>query len=77
MLIKNLRYIWREEFNFLSMAGKYGGMGTSDIKRLKERETENRNLKQMFAELSLQSQLLTQVKLGLCNCKKVILLLLS
>ena len=41
-------YKWRE---------KYGGMETSDIKRLKELEAENRKLKQMFAELSLKSQL--------------------
>ncbi|OCG35070.1 transposase, partial [Gilliamella sp. Gris1-4] len=34
-------YKWRE---------KYGGMETSDIKRLKELEAENRKLKQMFAE---------------------------
>ncbi|OCG62434.1 transposase [Gilliamella sp. GillExp13] len=40
-------YKWRE---------KYGGMETSDIKRLKELEAENRKLKQMFAELSLKSQ---------------------
>ncbi|OCG47511.1 transposase [Gilliamella sp. Choc5-1] len=39
-------YKWRE---------KYGGMETSDIKRLKEFEAENRKLKQMFAELSLKS----------------------
>ncbi|OCG23254.1 transposase, partial [Gilliamella sp. HK7] len=38
-------YKWRE---------KYGGMETSDIKRLKELEAENRKLKQMFAELSLK-----------------------
>ncbi|WP_239350933.1 transposase [Snodgrassella communis] len=41
-------YKWRE---------KYSGMETSDIKRLKELEAENRKLKQMFAEFSLKSQL--------------------
>ena len=41
-------YKWRE---------KYGGMEASDIKRLKELEEENRRLKQMYAELSLKSQL--------------------
>ncbi|WP_370737837.1 transposase [Gilliamella mensalis] len=40
-------YKWRD---------KYGGMETSDIKRLKEPEAENRKLKQMFAELSLKSR---------------------
>ena len=45
-------YKWRE---------KYGGMETSDIKRLKELETENRKLKQMFTELSLKSQLQEEI----------------
>jgi putative transposase len=34
------------------MAEKYGSIETSDIKRLKELEAENRKLKQMFAELT-------------------------
>ena len=45
-------YKWRE---------KYGGMQTSDIKRLKDLEAENRKLKQMFAELSLKSQLQEEI----------------
>ncbi|OCG77259.1 transposase [Gilliamella sp. Nev6-6] len=45
-------YKWRE---------KYGGMETSDIKRLKELEDENRKLKQMFAELSLKFQLQEEI----------------
>ncbi|OCG62261.1 transposase [Gilliamella sp. GillExp13] len=45
-------YKWRE---------KYGRMETSDIKRLKELEAENRKLKQMFAELSLKSQLQEEI----------------
>jgi putative transposase len=45
-------YKWRE---------KYDGMETSDIKRLKELEAENRKLKQMFAELSLKSQLQEEI----------------
>ncbi|WP_100090250.1 transposase [Snodgrassella alvi] len=45
-------YKWRQ---------KYGGMETSDIKRLKELEAENRKLKQMFAELSLKSQLQEEI----------------
>lgn len=45
-------YKWRE---------KYGGMETSDIKRLKELEAENRKLKQMLAELSLKSQLQEEI----------------
>ncbi|WP_176700817.1 transposase [Gilliamella sp. Fer4-1] len=45
-------YKWRE---------KYSGMEISDIKRLKELEAENRKLEQMFAELSLKSQLQEEI----------------
>ncbi|OCG33068.1 transposase [Gilliamella sp. Fer2-1] len=45
-------YKWRE---------KYSGMETSDIKRLKALEAENRKLKQMFAKLSLKSQLQEEI----------------
>ena len=47
--------------NFYKWREKYGGMETSDIKRLKELETENRKLKQMFTELSLKSQLQEEI----------------
>jgi len=40
---------------------KYGGMEVSDVKRLQELETENRRLKQMYAELSLDHQLLKEL----------------
>lgn len=40
---------------------KYGGMGTSDLKRLKELEEENRKLKQMYAELSLEHKVLKEI----------------
>ena len=33
---------------------KYGGMNASQLKRLKELEEENRKLKQMYAEVSIQ-----------------------
>ena len=37
---------------------KYGGMEASDIKRLKELEDENRRLKQMYADVSLDNKML-------------------
>jgi putative transposase len=40
---------------------KYGGMEASDVKRLQELEAENRRLKQMYAELSLDHQLLKEI----------------
>ncbi len=40
---------------------KYGGMETQDLKRLKELEEENRNLKQMYAELAMDNKVLKDV----------------
>ena len=34
---------------------KYGGMATSDLKRMKELESENATPKRMFADLSLEN----------------------
>ncbi len=40
---------------------KYGGMELSELKRLKELEAENRRLKQMYADLSLDHRILKDV----------------
>jgi putative transposase len=40
---------------------KYGGMEASDVKRLKDLEEENRRLKQMYAELSLDHKILKDI----------------
>jgi putative transposase len=37
---------------------KYGGLDASDLKRLRELEAENGQLKRMFAELSLENSAL-------------------
>ena len=37
---------------------KYGGMAASDLKRIKELETENAKLKRMYADLSLENDAL-------------------
>lgn len=39
---------------YYNWKSKYGGMEASDIRQLKELEDENRRLKQMFANLSLE-----------------------
>lgn len=41
-----------------SWRSKFGGMEVSDAKRLKELETQNRQLKQMVADLSLDNRAL-------------------
>lgn len=46
---------------YFKWKSKYGGMEASDVKRLQELETENRRLKQMFADLSLDHQLLKEL----------------
>ena len=40
---------------------KYGGMDGAAIRRLKELEEENRRLKKMYAELSLEHQVLKDI----------------
>jgi len=46
---------------YYNWKSKYGGMEASDVKRLKELEDENRKLKQMFADLSLENRVLKDV----------------
>ena len=45
----------------INWKAKYGGMEASDIKRLKALEEENRRLKQMYADLSLDHKILKDV----------------
>ena len=40
---------------------KYGGMDIQELKHLREPETENRRLKQMYAELSLDHKILKDI----------------
>jgi putative transposase len=46
---------------YYNWKSRYGGMTASDIKKLKELEDENRRLKQMYADLSLQHEALKDV----------------
>ena len=39
----------------------YGGLGVSELRRLKQLEEENRRLKRMVADLSLDKQMLQDV----------------
>jgi len=40
---------------------KYGGMEVSDVRRMKELEAENQQLKRMYADLSLENRALKDV----------------
>lgn len=46
---------------YYNWKAKYGGMEASDIKRLKALEDENRRLKQMYADLSLEHTILKDI----------------
>lgn len=46
------------ESTYFNWKAKYGGMTASEIKRLREVEEENRQLKRMFADLSLENRAL-------------------
>ena len=43
---------------FYNWKSKYGGMQASDLKRLKEMETELSKLKRMYADLSMENDAL-------------------
>ncbi len=46
---------------FYKWKAKYGGLDASALRRMKELEEENRRLKQMYAELSLDHQVLKDI----------------
>ena len=46
---------------FYNWRKKYAGMELSEVKRLKELEQENRKLKQMYANVSLDNMMLKDV----------------
>ena len=49
------------EATFYNWKQKYGGMNPSELKRLKDLENENRRLKQLYAEVSLENAALREV----------------
>lgn len=46
---------------FYKLKAKYGGMELSELRRLKVLEDENRRLKQMYADMSLEHRILKDV----------------
>nr|WP_275691292.1 IS3 family transposase [Klebsiella pneumoniae] len=49
------------EASYYNWKAKFGGMEASDIKKMKDLEDENRRLKQMFADLSLECRALKDI----------------
>ena len=62
---KSVKDVCREhaisDATFYNWRAKYGGMELSQVKRLKELEQENRQLKHMYAELSLDHRILKDI----------------
>ena len=49
------------EATYYNWKKKYGGLGVSEVRRLKQLEEENSRLKRMVADLSLDKQMLQDV----------------
>jgi len=49
------------EQTFYRWKKKYGGLGATELRRLRQLEEENRKLKQMVADLSLDKHMLQEV----------------
>ena len=49
------------EQTFYRWRNKYGGLGVSELRKLKEFEEENQRLKQLVADLSLDKHMLQEV----------------
>lgn len=62
---RKVRDVCREhgvsEATYYQWKSKYGGLEAADIKRLKELEDENRRLKQLYADVSLENRALKDV----------------
>lgn len=59
-----VRQIGVTEQTYYRWRRKYGGMNTSDAKRLRELEKENSRLKKLVADLSLDKAILKDVAEG-------------
>lgn len=46
---------------FFNWKGKYGGLEINELKRLRELEEENTRLKKMYADVSMDHQILKEV----------------
>jgi putative transposase len=51
-IVNSTYYTWKS---------RYGGMTVAELKKLKELEDENRKLKNMYANLSLEHQILKDI----------------
>jgi putative transposase len=60
-VVEVIRKMGITEQTYYRWKKKYGGLGLSEVRRLKQLEEENRKLKQMVADLSLDKHMLQEV----------------
>jgi putative transposase len=60
-VLEVIRKMGISEQTFYRWKKKYGGLGMNELRRLKQLEEENRTLKQMVADLSLDRHMLQEV----------------
>jgi len=60
-VIEVIRKMGITEQTYYRWKKKYGGLGMNELRRLKQLEEENRKLKQMVADLSLDKYMLQDV----------------
>ncbi len=53
---------------FFNWKKKYGGLGISELRKLRQLEEENAQLRKLVADLSLDKQMLQEVIKKSCNC---------
>ena len=56
-----IRKLGISEQTYYRWKKKYGGLGVSEVRKLKQLEEENRRLKQLVADLSLDKHMLQDV----------------
>ena len=59
-----IRKMGVSEQTFYRWKKRYGGLGVAELRRLKQLEEENRKLKQLVADLSLDKKMLQDVVSG-------------
>jgi putative transposase len=57
-----IRKMGISEVTFYRWKKKFAGMGVSELRRLKQLEDENRRLKRLVADLTLDKQMLQEVQ---------------
>ena len=58
---RGLPEFWDWEQAFFRWKKKYGGLGVSELRRLRQHEEKNRQLKRLVADLTLDKQMLQDV----------------